>query len=81
MPANKLNYIVCYKNDAQVYGSGTKEIALSTPPPPGNSIENKRILFITMNPDTDELEVHKLPQEDVLNAELSIKQKKEKNDG
>ncbi len=73
MPAGKCNYIVLYTNESQVYSSASKDIALSSPPPEGTSLEDKRILFITYQPDDEILSVHPLPQEEVLNA--AIKQK------
>lgn len=45
-------------------------MALSTAPPPGVPLEDKKILFITFRPDTQELVAHELPQEEVLNAEI-----------
>lgn len=77
MPANKTNYLVFYVNSSQVYGAGSKEIALQSPPPAGSSLEDKRILFITYQPDTSILAVQQVPQEEVLEAE--IKEKKAKN--
>lgn len=59
-----------YKEDSQVYGSGSKEVALATAPPAGVPIEDKRILFITFRPDTGELVAHELAQDEVMNAEL-----------
>ena len=70
MPAVKTNYIVLYKNHSQVYGSASKEIALSSPPPEGCTIEDKRILFITNPPDENTVRVYQIPQEEVLSAEL-----------
>jgi len=55
MPASKLNYIVVYKNHSQVYGCSSKKIAIESPPPDGFSEEDKRILFVTFEPDTDNL--------------------------
>ena len=76
MPASKLNYIVTYKNDSQVYGSGSKEIALASPPPPGSKIEDKEVRFITMEPDTGEVVWYKLPDEEVWEAEIVSPKKK-----
>jgi hypothetical protein len=70
MPAARLNYLVVYLGDSQVYGAGSKDIALSSPPPPGVNIEDKRILFVTYQPDNKILSVHPIPQDEVLNAEL-----------
>jgi hypothetical protein len=76
MAASKVNYVVLYKGHSQVYGCSSKKIALESPPPEGFSLENKKILFITFEPDTDNLSVYEIPQEEILNAEL--KEKKEK---
>lgn len=79
MPANKLNYLVVYIGESQVYGAGSKEIALSSPPPPDVPLENKRVLFVTYEPDNEVLSVHPVSQEEVLNAEIKQPKKKEKD--
>lgn len=66
MAASRCNYIVIFKNESQVYGSASKEVALKSPPPEGTPPEDKRIFFITYQPDTESLSVHRLPQEEVL---------------
>lgn len=66
MAASRTNYIVIYKNESQVYGSASKEVALKSPPPDGTSLEDKRIFFITYQPDTESLSVHQIPQEEVV---------------
>lgn len=76
MPANKISYLVLFVNDSQVYASNSREIALSTPPPEGVPIEDKRILFVALQPDNQILSVHPLPQEEVINAELKHKKGK-----
>lgn len=76
MAASKVNYIVIYDGHSQVYGCSSKKIALESAPPEGCSINDKKILFITFEPDTANLTVYKLPNEEVVNAD--IKQKKEK---
>lgn len=68
MPANRVNYIVLYTTDSQVYATATKQIALDTPPPNGVAFEDKRVLFIAYQPDNEILSVHPLPQEEVLQA-------------
>lgn len=78
MPAARLNIIVLHKNDSQVYGASTKEIALKTPLPEGVPIEDRRAFFISLQPDTGELVVHRLPQEEVESAEIEIKKKRDK---
>lgn len=76
MAASKVNYVVIYKGHSQVYGCSSKKIALESAPPEGYNVDDKRILFITFEPDTDNLSVYEVPKEEILNAE--IKEKKEK---
>lgn len=76
MAASKVNYIVVYKNHSQVYGSSSKAIALESAPPEGCSLEDKRVLFITFEPDTDKLCVYKVDDQEVLNAEIKAKKEK-----
>ncbi len=76
MPAQRTNYIVTYAGESQVYATGKKEIALETPPPAGHSIEDKRVFFITNRPDDDDVVLHEVPRDEVLNAELKIKEPK-----
>jgi hypothetical protein len=81
MPAVKLNYLVMYVGESQVYGSASKEIALSSPPPPGCDINSKRILYIAFEPDNQALVVYPLPDEEVQNYVLTeIKPKKDKKE-
>lgn len=80
MPASKLNYLVVYKNHSQVYGSSSKKIALESPPPEGCSIKDKVILFVTFEPDTDNVSVYKVPDEEVFNAETVAKKEKKSKD-
>lgn len=80
MPANRINYIVLYRNDSQVFGTASKSIALETPPPDGVELEDKRVLFIAYQPDNEILSVHPLPQEEVLNAEIKEKKTKKKEE-
>jgi len=77
MAAGKLNYIVLYKNSSQVFGSASKKIALESAPPEGCSLEDKRVLFVTYEPDNESLSVYQVPQDEVLNAELKEKKTNE----
>jgi hypothetical protein len=79
MAASKVNYVVIYSGHSQVYGCSTKKIALESPPPEGCSLVDKKVLFITFEPDTNQLSVYKVDDEEVLNAD--IKEKKEKKTG
>jgi hypothetical protein len=58
MPASKLNYLVVYKNHSQVYGCSSKKIAVESPPPEGFNESDKQILFISVEPDSDNLCVY-----------------------
>lgn len=80
MPASKLNYLVAYKNDPQVYGAASKAIALSSPPPEGFELEDKRIWFISNEPDTGQIVRHEIPRDEIMSAELKYPKKKEKKD-
>lgn len=64
MPASKLNYIVVYPNHSQVYGCSSKKVAEDSPPPEGCSENDKNIFFITMEPDTGNVSVHKIKEEE-----------------
>jgi len=63
MPASKLNYIVVYEGVSQVYGSSSKKIALDTPAPEGISEDKKKVLFVTFEPDTNNLCVYEVKKE------------------
>lgn len=80
MPAGKVNYLIMYEHNPQVYGCSTKEIALSSPPPEGFSLEEKHVYFITIEPDNGEFVWRRLPQEEVVSAELKAHKKKSKNE-
>ena len=79
MPASKLNYLVLYVGESQVYGTSSKQVALESPPPPGVPLENKRVGFITFEPDSQVLTYHPLPIEEVLEAEIKQPKKKDEN--
>lgn len=78
MAAGKLNYIVVYDGLSQVFGCASKKIALESAPPEGYSLKDKKILFITYQPDSNKLCVHKVSDEEVQQAE--IKKKKQENE-
>lgn len=75
MAANRVNYLIVYKNDSQVYGATTREVALDSPPPAGVSLEDKRVMFITYDPDAETLSVHPLSVEEVYEAAISVDKK------
>jgi len=76
MPASKVNYLVVYQNESQVFGTATESIALESPPPDGTPLEEKRVFFITYQPDNEQMLLHKLPQDKILNADIKYKKKK-----
>lgn len=78
MPAIRANYIVLFRGDSQVYATANRDIALSTPPPDGFTLNDKQVLFITQQPDTDELIVKPLPKEEIMQAELKESKVKKK---
>lgn len=69
MPASKLNYLVVYKNHSQVYGSSSKKIAEDSPPPEGLSEQDKNIFFITFEPDTDNICLYKINNQEEENEQ------------
>lgn len=79
MAAGKLNYIVVYKNSSQVYGCASKKIALESAPPEGFSLNDKKVLFVTFEPDSQSLAVYQVSDEEVQNAEIK-KKKQEQED-
>jgi hypothetical protein len=77
MAASKLNYLVIYKNHSQVYGCSSKKIAIESPPPEGYTEEDKNILFVTFEPDTDNLCVYKVDKEEEI---ITTSKRKKKTD-
>ena len=73
MAAGKLNYIVTYEGLSQVFGCASKKIALESPPPEGYSLKQKNVLFITFEPDKNNLCVYQVSQEEVMEAEIKSK--------
>ena len=78
MAAGKLNYVVVYNGLSQVFGCASKKIALESAPPEGYSLKDKKILFITFEPDSENLCVYEVPVQEVQTAE--IKKKKQDDD-
>lgn len=78
MAANRVNYIVIYKYDSQVYGCSTKEVALETAPPSGTELEDKMVLFINYQPDTETLQVVPISREEIIGAEIKKPIRKKK---
>lgn len=80
MPASRLNYLVIYEPDSQVYGASSKKVALESPLPDGVELDQKRVFFITYAPEKGELSVHKLPEAEVLDADIKEKKVKKTDD-
>jgi len=79
MPASKLNYIVVYNNHSQVYGSSSEKIAIESAPPEGLSEADKHIFFITFEPDTQNICVHKVDPNNIDNIESKSNKRKKKD--
>jgi len=79
MPASKLNYIIVYDNHSQVYGSSSDKIAIESAPPEGLSEKDKHIFFITYEPDTKNICVHKVDPNnmDVIESKSNKRKKKD----
>lgn len=73
MAAGKLNYVVVYNGLSQVFGCASKKIALESAPPEGYSLKDKKILFITFEPDSENLCVYEVPEQEVQTAEIKKK--------
>lgn len=69
MPASKLNYLIVYKNHSQVYGCSSKKIAIESPPPESYSEQDKNIFFVAFEPDTDNICLYKIEEENVKETE------------
>jgi len=67
VPAAKLNYILVYKEHSQIYGCSSKKIAMESPPPEGYSVDDKNVFFITFEPDTDSISIHKVNNQEESN--------------
>lgn len=81
MPAGRVNFIVLYKGVSQVFGCASKGVALKSPPPDGVDIEDKIILFTSLDPDSGELAVYRMPQEEVVEGyKEALEKKKAKAD-
>jgi hypothetical protein len=65
MPAAKLDFLIAYKNSSQVFGCRDREVALTTPPPAGNEPSDKRVWFISHEPDSDNIVLRRISQETV----------------
>lgn len=69
MAASKCNYVVVYENHPQVYSASTKDTALKSALPKGiKDIASRRVLYITMEPDTSVLAVYPLDQQEIIDA-------------
>lgn len=81
MPHSKMNFIIAYKNNPQIFGAQSKDIALSSPPPEGSTLAEKKVWFVSYEPDTGYIVKYEIPEEDVLNAEIKYpKTRKKEND-
>jgi hypothetical protein len=82
VPAQKINYLVLYPHDAQVYGCSSRDIALQSPPPEGFSLDEKKVFFVSVEPENGNIVWYQLPKEEIINAEIvypksALKKKKD----
>lgn len=63
-----------------MYGTATESIALEMPPPDGQTLDDKIILFVTYQPDGEILSAHPLPRNKILNAQLKYPKAKKKKE-
>lgn len=80
MPAAKANYLICYKQSAQVYSATNLQTAIKTPVPKGCRLEDRRILFTSFLPDTHELCVFPLTEEQMKLEEEKNEPSQDKTD-
>jgi hypothetical protein len=80
MPANKMNYLVVWKGLSQTYGTSSKEVALSSPPPKGFTLDDKFIFFVSWEPDSQCMVTRPIDKEEIMNAELVFPKSRKKDD-
>lgn len=78
MAASRANYIAVYKNNSQVYSASSLSTIANTPLPKGVKQEDVNILFITFQPDTQELCVFRVPEDEIEEAKKEAEEKKTK---
>ncbi len=76
MAASKCNYILVYPNHSQVYSCASKKTAIDSLPPEGYTIEDKRILFATFEPDTNSFCVYPVSPDELEATETKTIRKK-----
>lgn len=72
MAASRCNYLILHKGQSQAYSAASKETALLTPLPTGATLDDRRIFFITFQPDEEKLVLHKLPDTEVQGAVIKV---------
>lgn len=78
MAAAKANYVICYKQSAQVYSATNLSTAIKSPIPKGCNINDRQILFVSFLPDTFELCVFPLTAEQITAEEEKLQIEEEK---
>ncbi len=77
MAAAKANYIITYKQSAQVYSATSLKTAVNTPLPKGCKIEDRTILFMSFLPDEESLCVYVLDEDQLKVEEKDVEEKRE----
>ena len=68
MAASKANYLIIYKQSAQVYATTNPTTALKTPVPKGCNVEDRMIVHASYLPDEESLYLYLL-EDDQLKLE------------
>jgi hypothetical protein len=76
MPAAKANYIITYKQSAQVYSATNLATAVKTPLPKGCTLEDRVIMLMSFLPDEESLCVYVLDDEQLQLPEEKPKKEK-----
>lgn len=63
MPAAKANFMIIYKQSAQVYATTSLTTALKTPLPKGCSLDDRMIVQVSYLPDEETLNLYLLEQD------------------
>lgn len=72
MALAKLNYVVVYDNSPQVYCSSTLETVIDAPNPKNTADADKKILFVSYFPDTKELKVFEVTDEEIAAKRIEV---------
>lgn len=72
MAAAKCNYLVLFDNSPQVYTSASLDTIIDSPPPKNSEDAKRSILFVSYFPDTKELKVFEVSDEEVEAKRIEV---------